>query len=489
MFKRFFVVLISIGLLLPFYASAKAIGPNVSEYRGQELKWEDGAYGYHVMFKSLLEKLQAGQAENPQADTCKNSSTYTLDANDIPTDATVNRAFLIWAGAQPVAKVNDLTDNEVTLSYSSDSDARITETQIVKGKKAYKISEAAGFEFDAFRDPDNPSHSYFTYRVDITDFFKKIHDKGREVGIEYDGFSLYGKYTVSDLECASDPSYVGSTEMVSGWVIVLVYSSIDISAKKIYMYDGFKPYFHELSEINVTGFEFPTDPEVRITLVVHEGDPNLASLNNPLGGPPVPEGLQVQGDQAGWLLLSNKCNPEAFVSDGFQTLYYTEIYNSISSTYGWADSGEPTCVGGVPPVWDYEAIEYAIDADTFVMDSATDGGYASHFNKGGERINLRIGANQDQVITNFMIVSVDTKAPKFDIPGQPEKVACTPANVAVDPHSPDSKWCDNNVEHTFAIRVQNWGDDITPSVVVKDTIPANMEYDRIHTEAPSQSAR
>jgi hypothetical protein len=410
MYRKLFVVFIFIALVVPFYAGAKAIGPSVSEYRGKELKWEDGAYGYHVMFKSLLENLQADQG-NPQADACKNSSTYTLDPAHVPLDALVSQAFLVWAGAQPIAKANDTTDSEVTLSFSS-TDSGISETQVVKGKKAYKISEAAGFEFDAFKDIDNPNHSYFTYRVDVTEFFKNIHDKGRELGLEYDGASLYGNYTMSDLECASDSSYIGSTEMVSSWALVIVYSSIEISPKKIYMYDGFKAYFHELSEIGVTGFEFPTDPEVRITLVTQEGDPNLAVLENPNGGPAIPEGLQVQGDQVGWLLLWNECNPEAFETDGMTTLYYTEIYNSISSVYGWADVN-PTCVGGVPPVWDYEAIEYAIDSDTFVMDSASDGSYAAHFNKGGQRINLRIGANQDQIITNFMLVSVDTKAPNL----------------------------------------------------------------------------
>ena len=169
----------------------------------------------------------------------------------------------------------------------------------------------------------------------------------------------------------------------------------------------------------------------------------------------------------GWLLIRNTCNPEPQTTDGINTLFYTEIYNSISSVYGWADT-EPTCIGGTPPVWDYENIEYAMDVDTFVMDSSTDGSYAAHFNKGGQRIALRVGANQDQVITNMMVVSVDTKAPMFDIPGQDEKVACTPANV-------DGKWCEKG-EHTFAIRVQNWGDDITPPVVVKDTIPTGMDY-------------
>lgn len=476
MYRNLFILFLAV-YFAPLFLGAKAIGPDVSVYRNEELKWEDGAYGYHVMFKTLLENLQADSG-NPQADACMDEatgSTYPLDASHVPSDAYVTRAFLVWAGAVPIAEANDTTDNEVTLSFVSE-DGRISENQVVKGKKAYKVSEAQGFEFDAFKDLDDPRFSYFTYRVDVTDFFKSIHEKGRALGLEYDGYSLYGNYTMKDLKCANDSAYVDKTVMVSGWSIIMVYTSKEISPKKIYLYDGFKSYWYEESEINVTGFEFPTDPEVRITLHTHEGDPNLASIYQDdevtLAGP---EGLQVQGDQVGWLLLSNECNPEAYKSDGYTTLYYTEIYNSISSAYGWADVS-PTCIGGIPPVWDYETIEYSMDADTFVMDSASDGSYASHFNKGGTRIGLRIGANQDQVITNYMVVSVDTKAPRFDIPGQPEKVACTPANVAVDPLNPESKWCENKLDHVFTIRVQNWGDDITPAVIVKDTVPNGMEY-------------
>ena len=75
-----FLILALLALLMPFAAGAKEIGPSVSVYRDQDLKWEDGAFGYHVMFKSLLEnKVQDAKSENPQGDTCKASSTYTLD--------------------------------------------------------------------------------------------------------------------------------------------------------------------------------------------------------------------------------------------------------------------------------------------------------------------------------------------------------------------------------------------------------------------------
>ncbi|HNW16861.1 MAG TPA: hypothetical protein PKM15_09175, partial [bacterium] len=178
-------------VFLSFFVSAKDFGPDVSVYNGEELKWEDGAYGYHVMFKSLLENLQADSG-NPQADTCMDEgagSTYALDPSLIPADALIERAFLVWSGAVPIADKDDLTDNEVSLSFVSE-DGRISENQVIKGKKAYKVSEAEGFEFDAFTATDDPTHSYFTYRVDITDFFKSIHDKGRELGLEYDGYSL-----------------------------------------------------------------------------------------------------------------------------------------------------------------------------------------------------------------------------------------------------------------------------------------------------------
>ena len=478
MSKKFFVLLL-LALMLPFAAGAKAIGPSVSKYRGTELKWEDGAYGYHVMFKSLLEnKEQDSNPQNPQGDTCKDSSTYELGISHIPADAIIEDAYIVWTAAQPVAKKDSTTDSEINLTFVS-SDGSVSETQTVKGKKAYKVSEAGvvDFEFDAVRDTDDTSKSWYTYRVKILDFFKSIQEKGRAGAVEgsafYDGYSLIGNYTVSGLECTNDAVYKGTTEMVADWSIVLIYSSVEIRPKKIYMYDGFKVYWHELSEINVTGFEFPIDPEIRITLATHEGDPGLADAN-PEGHMLVPEGIQVQGDYIDWLPISNVCNPEAYADKDFVHLDYTEMFNSISSVYGYADE-TPTCIGGEPPVLNYEEIEYGMDVDTFVMDSSADASYAAHFNKGGKKIALRIGANQDSVITNYMIVSVDTKAPQFDIPGQPEKVACTPANT-FDKDSIEGKWCQNGLEHTFALRIQNWGTDSTGAITVTDTVPAGMEY-------------
>ena len=109
--KLIFIILLA--AIIPFAAAAKGIGPNVSKYRGTDLKWEDGAFGYHVMFKSLIENKEPesqSQAGNPQGDTCKPASTYTLDMTHIPADAIIEDAYLVWTAAQPVAKINDITD-------------------------------------------------------------------------------------------------------------------------------------------------------------------------------------------------------------------------------------------------------------------------------------------------------------------------------------------------------------------------------------------
>ena len=484
--KLIFILLLAV--LLPFAVAAKTLGPNVSQYRGQELKWEDGAYGYHVMFKSLLANKEPetvtdpNRPANPQGDTCKDFSTYLLDQSHIPADAIIEDAYLVWTAAQPIAKKDDITDNEVQLSFVS-IDGKISENKTVTGKKAYKVSEAGKveFEFDGFKDPNDNEKSWYTYRVKIADFFKSIQEKGRAGAIEgssfYDGFSLLGEYTLSGLECTNDTKYKGSTEMVADWSIILIYSSIEISPKKIYLYDGFNAYWYQSSEITISGFEFPKEPEVRISIASHEGDPGLADAA-PEDHEAVREGIEIQGENpvmpGEWLLLSNVCNPPATADKNYQHMEYTEVFNSISSVYGYRDL-EPTCIGGIPPQYNNDEIEYGIEVDTFVMDSAAEDRYRSHLQKGDTRLFLKIGANQDQTFTNYMIVSVDTKAPQFDIPLEPEKIACTPANK-FDKNAFEGNWCQGTLEHTFALRIQNWGTDEAKSIKVTDTIPSGMEY-------------
>ena len=436
-------------IVLGFFStvSSKEFGPDVSVYKGQMLKWEDykKGYNYHVMFKSMLADEK----------TCKDEtegSTYTLGVEHVPSDAFIQKAFLIWTGAQPINKIDEIADNQVVLNFES-TDGNIQETQTITAN-GHKVTEPQGFEFDSFIEEDS-GKAYFTYRIDVTDFFKVLHEKGRESGLGYDGYSLYGKYKITDFNCANDQIYSENGELVSGWAIILIYRSIEIEPRAIYIYDGFDSYKNETAETYVSGFEFTSDPKTQITLLSYGGQTDSGN-----------EGLEVRGsNNTAWITLSNKCNPES------------DVFNSISSVYGWADL-EPSCVGGTPENPDPEMMEHSLDVDTFLMDSASDGIFAAHFNKGGTEINLRIGANQDRIFTNMLIVSTDLAdpTPDFHIPSQPEMVACTPTEIPFNPYSLNGSWCYGELEYTFVIRLQNWGEKASPPVSVQTLIPTFMEY-------------
>ncbi|MBO4440606.1 hypothetical protein J5834_00625, partial [bacterium] len=68
--KKLFVLF---TLMLPLLLTA-ALGPNVSVAPdGRELKWEEGAWDFFIMHKSLIEQVTGSAtttAGNPQADTC-----------------------------------------------------------------------------------------------------------------------------------------------------------------------------------------------------------------------------------------------------------------------------------------------------------------------------------------------------------------------------------------------------------------------------------
>ncbi|MBP5407475.1 hypothetical protein J6Z19_10110 [bacterium] len=182
-----------------------------------------------------------------------------------------------------------------------------------------------------------------------------------------------------------------------------------------------------------------------------------------------PEGLSISGNQnlKDYRLLANSCNPFKTQDSAGNAFNYTEIYNSISSVFGWQDETE-TCIGDPDnPESTENPIEYAIDADTFVVDSRFSP-FDTLFHKGDMQFGLKIGSNQDQIFTNFLVVSVDTKAPQFDIPDAREKNYCSCAKEA------DAICFDRPFYYT--IKVQNWGENFAYNVKVQDKLPFQVEY-------------
>ena len=122
---------------------------------------------------------------------------------------------------------------------------------------------------------------------------------------------------------------------------------------------------------------------------------------------------------------------------------------------------------------DANLLEYAMDVDTFIL-SSKDAEFAPHLIKGDQFLNFKIGANQDQIYTNLIVVSIDTKSPKFDIPKNPEtpdgreKSFCTCSTV-------DDSICSDRPFY-FTIKVENWGENIADKVTVSDELPRTVDY-------------
>lgn len=448
-------------LLTSTASGASLLGPKVSTYDDSELKWEQYNADYFILFKSLLSNKDSinDSIGNPQADSCKSSSSYNLSSKYFPTDAYVERAFIVWSGAVDPSKYDEPVDNKITLKFKNTVDETVELSEEIEGEEHY-LNDSGDFKYESVKKTiSQNTPAYFTYRVDITDFFNNIYEKGSNAGFENLVDFIAGKYTVSDLICTEDETYTYSSTMVSGWAIILIYSSADekMKPKNIYIYNGTDLFWHNEAEINVTGFTFPENPYAKLTLLVFEGDPNNVVSSTYM------ENLFFRGDSnLGWETLSNRCNP----NEG----NYTEIYNSISSRYYWNDnySTEPFCLGGVggnSAEVNTSTIQYAMDVDTFLVSNDNCKG---HLIEGDQNIDLKVSANQDVILTNLLILSVDTRASDFDIPGERELNICS---CSEDPF----KAC---VERAFyyTIKIQNWGEKTAKNIVVKKPALSQEKY-------------
>ena len=254
--KKFLLLtLILAATMTAFAYTGTTIGPNVSQLNGKDLQWEAGSFDYFVMFKSLMSNEIRTQctvdgsvgcdlAGNPEPDTCLTQSTFQLTNRHVPEDAYVEAAYLVWTTSVDPNNINN-TDNTATLNFTSD-DGQINQTINAVAPRTGAIGTDANpgqqdfsFEGIALEQNGMTQGGYYTYRVDITDFFNQIHAQGRDLGYKSDGMSLYGNYTVSDVDCTNNSQYISqadgmytySSTVMCGWSIITVYRSTKVSAK------------------------------------------------------------------------------------------------------------------------------------------------------------------------------------------------------------------------------------------------------------------
>ncbi|HOW52760.1 MAG TPA: hypothetical protein PLV42_12045 [bacterium] len=401
----------------------------------------EGAYDYFIISKSLLADNQAQSYEDGvhQGDTSLGiaGTTAVLGSEDIPPDAVVEKAMLLWVVSKDDADKNAFGDNTVTLITPDGTEHEVAATQ------AGNSASPDTLEFESHWES---GYYYYLYRVDVTDIMKLYQEGDPD---SPDQLSLTGDYTVKGVDdiydCIADSNhaYCSSASMVGGWQLILIYGSKQIARKRLYFYYGMEwssgTTFNPLT-IHITGFELPDQAAVKLSVVTSDGD-DVDSAK---------EFLRIKGNLTANnpLILADQCNPPDLP------------FNNKYLNYNYKKEPTAECI-----------VEFSLDVDTFLLQydpNDTQGLINEHIKYGTTAFDFQIGTGSDILLTNYMMMSVDTKLPAFDIPAMDEKYLLT------NSQSPDNI-CHDRVS-AYEIWVENHGQETASMVMVQDTMPAGLKY-------------
>jgi len=427
-------------------ASLLMISATAGAFYDQPAFTYEGAFDYFIVSKSLLADNQSQPYESGvhQGDTSLGvaGTTAVLGADDIPPDAFVERAILVWVVSKNPVDQNAFGDNTVTLVTPDGTDHEVV------APLAGNAATPDALEFESYYKSEllGGTYYYYLYRVDVTDIMKQYQEGDPE---SPDQLSLTGNYTVKGVDdiydCLADANhaYCSSASMVGGWQLILVYGSKQIARKRLYFYFGMDWSSGTLSNpltIHITGFELPDQAAVKLSVVTSDGDDENSAK----------EYLRIKGNmtQNADLTLADPCNPPDYP------------FNNKFLNYNYKKEPSAECI-----------IEFSYDVDTFLLQydpNDTQGLINEHIKLGTTAFDFKIGTGNDIVLTNYMMMSVDTKLPAFDIPGMDEKYLLTNSTIA-------DRMCDDRVS-AYEIWVENHGQEVASMVMVRDELPVGLKY-------------
>ena len=410
--KSFFFLLVSF-----FALNAKTEGTAINGNPYES--WNSSRRDFFVMFNSNIDNKYYFLNEdiyNPQGDSCIPNSFFNLDDYHIPNDAVIEKAYLIWMGAVDPSKLSDPVDNSVKLKFIQESVTTpvIYEETITSGTEGKFLTDENNFNFESLYFQNDVINGcteiesgtlvsdqylgYFTYRMDVTSFFDKISLLNADNGNSESG-QYYGTYIFSNLDCTEHDNYRCNSTMVSAWAVLMIYRSQNVGITNIYLYNGLSFVQGDRSTANVSGFELSKNPIIRLTSMIAEGDSNLVDPAIPYS-----EGILLRGEDAPSLYyINNECNS----LEG----NYVEAFNSMSSVANWNTDAEDKikCIGGSKDDW----VNYGIDVDTFILNKNNDINLFEHLKNGDTCLDISFSVNKDEILTNFLILSIDNNNPEI----------------------------------------------------------------------------
>lgn len=210
--------LVSAGLAL--LASGMAAGDARAQF-SLARQWE-GPFDYVATATTLRTQSNSGNA-------CAVASSTSATVAGIPVGATVDAAYLYWAG-------------------SGSPDATVT---------------FAGSAVTADR---TATDTYLNGNT-VLAFFGAVRDVTGQV-------SGNGTYTLSGLSVTTGGAHCTSQAVMGGWGLVVVYRQPGAAPRRIQLRDGLFTLRYGTETISLTGFTGAASPSVRLTYLVHEGDPD-----------------------------------------------------------------------------------------------------------------------------------------------------------------------------------------------------------------------
>ena len=177
------------------------------------------------------------RSASDEVNACSLNSSSTAQLSGIPDNATVEKAYLYWAGS------GTTVDNQITFDGTS-----------LTADKTYKDNYAGKYHF-------------FQGVKDVTTM---VTNKGN------------GSYQFSDLSVDNGSTYCDVKGVLSGWSLVVVFNDPSIDKYKlntIELYEGFVASRNETVSYTLDGIKVTEDPEAKFSMLIWEGDLSLGGDN------------------------------------------------------------------------------------------------------------------------------------------------------------------------------------------------------------------
>lgn len=211
---RLFVIwVVVLGLLSPQTAFAQRSSPGCADQRGSDCQ-EDAGAGFlsaqaSTNMKLVFNKtLKGGYVAHGVG--MRNTGSGTITVNDVPADAKVVKAYLLWAIIGP-AKMTGFAYNKGQINGSA-----ITGTQVATGLNPRAAVDGYGMP------------PVYTFRADVT---SRVAKTGNGT------YALTG--FASGITNGSDPKNgVYTAPLIDGATLIIIYSHPSAPLRKIIVYNG-----------------------------------------------------------------------------------------------------------------------------------------------------------------------------------------------------------------------------------------------------------